>query len=150
MGQVQGFGQRNETDAEMRQFLRRAEQVSARAAPAIGPTSTVSICRRRAASSSFRPALRCAGAHFLDLHHNGPTTPCRVLQSTILHWESLLVVQWTRAHTSAKRSFPPANPPGQKPCANRLGGRPVFRALSTDSRPLAESSRFWPELVILL
>ena len=60
--QVQCFGERDETDAEMLQFLKRRQQICYGAAPAVRrQTSTRSISRRRAASNTFsRASLRAA------------------------------------------------------------------------------------------
>src|SRR6516164_3847375 len=77
-------------------------------------TSSVSISRRRAASSGFEQflaslALCRTGANLLDLHDNGPTPPCGILpQGTILHGKRLLVVGGHAGiQASTKRSSPP-------------------------------------------
>jgi hypothetical protein len=64
-GQVQCLGQVDEPDAEVLQFLERRQQIlTDRPQRSNRQTSTTSISRRRAASSSFSRASRLAAPEF--------------------------------------------------------------------------------------
>jgi phage tail protein X len=95
-GQVQGLGQRNETDAEMIQFLQRGQQVGDRPAPAIQSPHQHHVditAARRLDNLLAEFPLRCAGADLFDLHGNGPAAPGGVFpQSTDLQRDGLLVI----------------------------------------------------------
>src|SRR5271157_6351977 len=119
-GQVQRFGQRNETDAEMFQFPQSAEQVGDRASPTIQSPHQhgVDLATARGLQQLLtKLTLGSSGADLPNLHDNAPASSCRVLpHGTALKWQSLLVVGGhAGVETSSARSFPPASPLAKNP-----------------------------------
>jgi len=88
--QIQRFGQRDETNTEMLQFLECHQQVRYRPAPAVQPPNQhhVDLPAARSLQYSLAGFSLCrAGANVPDLHGDGPAPPSGIFpQGAILHW----------------------------------------------------------------
>ena len=96
-GQIECFGQRNETDSEMLQFLERRNQIRDGPAPAIQTPHQHDIDFAPSCGSEqcfAQLALRRAGADLFDLRDDGPAAlGCVFAQGADLQRQCLLIVR---------------------------------------------------------
>jgi len=94
--EIERLSQRDETDAEMVQFLKCRQQVRHRPAPAIETPhqNDIDLPAARGFHQLFPGvSLDRSGADLPDLHGKSPTPPRNILpQSVRLHRQSLLII----------------------------------------------------------
>ena len=116
-------------------------------------TSTTSISRRRAASSSFSRAsrLRRTGAHLADLQGDRPAAPGGILpHGAALHRKCLLIVRGNAGVQAGAEHFRRSSVPGQKRYRILPLERPVWRAFRSVTQPWPQSILFGQAGFIIL
>ena len=131
-GQVQCLGQRDETDSEMLQFLKRRQQVCYRSAPAVEAPDQDDI--DFAAARSLDQLLtglppHRSGANLTNLQGDRPAAPGNILpQSAYLHGQSLLIVSGDAGVQPRAKHFRGPASPGRKRYRILPFEKPVFWA----------------------